>query len=307
MTTTDTRPVLVTGATGGQGGSVVDKALRKGIRVRALVRDPKTASARQLAEAGAEIAQGDFADAASLKRAMKSVRAVFSMQQDGAPTSDFRSLLDAAMGEGIEQFIHSTVSGLSEREADFDAYGGDVKQEYWQAKIAQERALRAAPFRYRTYLRPSLIIDNLSLRARFLYPRLATAADLLLAMPPDQPVSFVSYDTIGRIAAEAFADPARFNDSEIELADEYTSYSNVAAHLGEVSGKPVTVTYASEKDAIAMGLPPRVAHSHVWLTEVGYPARPESLAHYGIRPLPIREWINREIGNIEIGGPASGS
>ena len=107
------------------------------------------------------------------------------------------------------------------------------------------------------------------------------------------------------MAAEAFADPARFNDAEIELADEDTSYSNVAAFLREASGKPVTVTHACEKDAIAMGLPPRVAHSHVWLTEVGYPAQPELPTRYDVRPLPIREGIYRKIENIKTGEAAS--
>ncbi len=98
----------VDGARGGQGWSIVDKALRRCIRVRALVRNPNSMSARQFAEAGAEIAQSDFADFAFMRRAKKSVGAVFSMQQDGAPPS----LLDAAIGKGVQRFIHSTVSGM---------------------------------------------------------------------------------------------------------------------------------------------------------------------------------------------------
>ena len=120
-------------------------------------------------------------------------------------------------------------------------------------------------------------------------------------MTPDQPVSFISYDTVGRVAAEAFADPERFNEAEIELADEYISYAQVAAMLEEVTGKPVTVTAADVDKAIEMGLAPRVAHSHRWLTDVGYPARPEMLAPYRIKPLPLRDWIRRYANQLKIG------
>jgi len=301
MTTRDRRPVLVTSATGGQGGSAAAEGLKAGIRVRALVRNPESAAAHALAAAGAELVQGDFTDPPSLAAAMNGVRAVFSMQRDGAPASEFRALLDAAVTAGVEHFIHSTVSGVGEQEGVLDAYEGDMKQEYWRSKVNQERGLRTGPFRYRTYLRPALILDNMVLRAQFLYPRLATHGDLLLAMTPDQPVSFVSYETIGRVAAKAFADPEGFNDAAIELADAYVSHAQVAAALGEVTGKHVTVTSLSFDEAIQLGLAPRVAHSHRWLTDVGYPARPEMLAAYSIKPLALRDWIRQHAHSIQIG------
>ncbi|HYQ31532.1 MAG TPA: NmrA family NAD(P)-binding protein [Polyangiaceae bacterium] len=129
MTTLDPRPVLVTGATGGQGGSAAIETLKKGIGVRALVRNPDSSAARALAAAGAELVKGDFADPASLKAAMKGVRAVFSMQQDAAPASQFRTLLDAAVAEGVEQYIHSTVSGVRQQEAVLGSYEGDMPRD----------------------------------------------------------------------------------------------------------------------------------------------------------------------------------
>ncbi|MER8443394.1 NmrA family NAD(P)-binding protein [Mesorhizobium sp. M1066] len=301
MKTSDVRPVLVTGGTGGQGGSVVKKCIERGIAVRALVRDPGSASAQALEAAGADVVRGDFSDEASLDEAMIGVRGVFSMQQDGAPPSQFENLIGSAVSQGVEQYIHSTVSGVREREADALEDEYDIKHNYWRAKIAQERALRAATFRYRTYLRPSLIIDNFSLRASFLYPRLAKSGDLLVAMPPETRVSFVSYDTVGRVAAEAFADPERFDQAEIELADAFVSYRDIANILEEASGKTVTLTSVNADEAIAMGLPARVVDSHTWLANVGYPARPEMLARYNIDPLPIRDWVSREVAHIVIG------
>ena len=84
-------------------------------------------------------------------------------------------------------------------------------------------------------------------------------------------------------------------------ADEYISYADIAAALGDIAGKHVTVTAVETDEAIELGLAPRVAHSHRWLTDVGYPARPEMLASSGIEPLPLRDWIRRHIDQIEIG------
>lgn len=298
----DARPVLITGATGGQGGSAAAHALKKGLRVRALVRDPDSEAARSLAASGIELARGDFNDDDALANAMEGVRGVFSMQQDGAPLSEFRKVLDAALAAGVEQFVHSTVSGVPQQEEIYGRDADELKPDYWPSKINQERWVRSARFRYHAFLRPSLILDNLALRANFLYPRLATAGDILIAMPPDQHLSFVSYDTIGRTAAEMLADPERFKGAELELADAYIGYAELACLLESISGKPVSVTSVHPDEAVALGLPPRVARSHVWLTEVGYPARPEILERYGIQPLRVSDWISRHIASIRIGG-----
>jgi len=50
------KQVLVTGATGNQGGAVVRALLKQGHQVRALTRNPASPAARRLAEQGVQIA-----------------------------------------------------------------------------------------------------------------------------------------------------------------------------------------------------------------------------------------------------------
>ena len=73
------RSVLVTGATGQQGGAVARALLSRGHRVKALTRKPDSDAARQLMSAGADLVTGDLGDAASVLKAASGVGTMFLM------------------------------------------------------------------------------------------------------------------------------------------------------------------------------------------------------------------------------------
>ena len=68
------KKVLVTGATGRQGGAVIRHMLPKGWRLRALTRNPASDTAKELALQGVEVAQGDLEDSRSLERVCRGAR-----------------------------------------------------------------------------------------------------------------------------------------------------------------------------------------------------------------------------------------
>ena len=59
---TNGKVILVTGATGHQGGASTRHLLATGWRVRALVRNPDDPAAHALADSGVQVVQGDMAD-----------------------------------------------------------------------------------------------------------------------------------------------------------------------------------------------------------------------------------------------------
>jgi uncharacterized protein YbjT (DUF2867 family) len=69
----DTRPILVTGATGRIGRAVVAELLATGVPVRALTRNPAAAAL----PANVEVVAGDFTEPDSLEPVLKGVRTVF--------------------------------------------------------------------------------------------------------------------------------------------------------------------------------------------------------------------------------------
>ncbi|KAF2111378.1 hypothetical protein BDV96DRAFT_649939 [Lophiotrema nucula] len=74
------RIIAVTGATGSQGGGVVNVMKKTpGWKVRAVTRNPQSDAAKKLAAEGVEVVQASFDDEASLKKAFEGVHAVFAV------------------------------------------------------------------------------------------------------------------------------------------------------------------------------------------------------------------------------------
>jgi len=74
------KTVLVTGATGRQGGAVIRHMLPKGWKLRALTRNSTSHAAQELARQGVEVVQGDLEDPPSLDRAARGVYGIYSVQ-----------------------------------------------------------------------------------------------------------------------------------------------------------------------------------------------------------------------------------
>src|SRR5215467_2515085 len=108
------RTILVTGATGRQGGAVVRHLLRNNFSVKALSRTPGSIQAQQLASMGAIIVKADMADIHSLLPAMKDCHGVFSVQNyfeyGGDKEVQYgKNMIDAAKKSNIPHFIYSSV------------------------------------------------------------------------------------------------------------------------------------------------------------------------------------------------------
>jgi uncharacterized protein YbjT (DUF2867 family) len=146
-------PILVTGATGKQGGATARRLLAGGWSVRALVRDPAAPAATALAAAGARLVRGDFDDPASLPPALDGATAVFGIPPvafgPAGPERDLevargRALIDAAAAAGIEHVVFSTVASYSAQPPDLT--GKTLIERYLHDHIALPTVLRPVRF-----------------------------------------------------------------------------------------------------------------------------------------------------------------
>jgi uncharacterized protein YbjT (DUF2867 family) len=286
--------VLVTGATGKQGGAVVRALLADGVPVHALVRDPAAGKARALADRGVVLAHGDLDDPASLEAALDGARGVFSVQTpdladllgDGE-IRHARHLAGAAAAAGVGQIVHTSVSGAGDNDPVDGERWGAWMAHYWRCKAAAEQAVRDAGVAHRTILRPSTFMENL-LPGSFYY---APGRDdrLLVAVDPDTGQRFVAVDDIGAAAAAAFADPDRFDRVELELAGDLRTFREAAAIVSGAWGRAVTLP-ESPAAARSEGLADAFALGQEFQSAHPAPARPEFARALGLPTTTLREW-----------------
>ncbi|MEW2547594.1 NmrA family NAD(P)-binding protein [Streptomyces sp. NPDC047002] len=295
-------PVLVTGATGRQGGATARALLAAGVPVRALVRDPGTDRARAVAARGAELVTGDLADRGSLARAAEGARAVFSVQMPDLAGGGFEGelaqashLVGAARDAGVEQFVHTSVSGAGQHTAAPGWAEGRwaAMEPYYAAKTGIQDRVREAGFRYWTLLKPGFFMENFLPSMEFLFPR-GVEGGLVSLLKPDTRLSLVAVDDIGAAAAAALADPERFHRVELELASDYLSMTRIAEILSRTLGTELTAPDMTLDEAVAAGMPPMGA-GHLMMNETGQPARPEFARALGIPLTPFEEWTRTRL------------
>ncbi|WP_437945007.1 NmrA family NAD(P)-binding protein [Sorangium sp. So ce296] len=233
MTTNKERLVLVTGATGQQGGGAARALLSRGVRVRALVRDPSGEPAAALRRLGADVVGGDLGDRASLEAAARGADAVFSVQpSEGQPqygvTSDDelrfgKNVADAARAAGVRHLVYTSMAGL------VPGTGVGHFESKWQIE-AYVRSLDV-PF---TLLRPGAFFELLT-QPQFY----ATPGAFTFLYPPGHRIPFIAADDIGAIAAAVFAAPDAFAGQTLELAGDVLTGEEVAAALGRATGRPL--------------------------------------------------------------------
>jgi uncharacterized protein YbjT (DUF2867 family) len=293
--------VLVTGATGKQGGATARALLTAGEDVHAFVRDPDGSRAKDLAALGATLVVGNLDDPASLAAAMAGARGVFSVQTpdladlmgDGE-VRHARNLATAAAAAGVAQIVHTSVSGAARDEPIDEARWGAFMGHYWRSKAAAERAARDACVAHVTILRPSTFMENF-VRPSFYFAD-GTSDHLLVALDLDVVQPFVAVDDIGAAAAAAFADPARFDGVALELAGDLRTFREAAAILGEVLGTTITVPESPEQ-ARADGLADHFATSQQLMTTHPAPARPEFARELGLPTTSFEAWARGAFGS----------
>ena len=131
MDTKSVKTIFITGATGLVGSHAAEEALKRGHRVRALVRP--SSDTHWLDQWGVQTLIGDLEDSASLKAGASGADWVFNCAAkvgDWGTLAEFRRLnvdalrllLDAATGARVERFVHVSSLGVYEGR---DHYGTD--------------------------------------------------------------------------------------------------------------------------------------------------------------------------------------
>ncbi|WP_433413658.1 NmrA/HSCARG family protein [Microtetraspora malaysiensis] len=275
------KTILVTGATGNQGGATARHLLAAGWRVRALVRDDTTPAAAGLAAGGAELVRGDLDDRASIDAAARGVHGIYSVQSaNDNELAQGKNVADAAKAADVRHLVYSSVGG-AESQNRFYVERGWGPIEKWQ--IEEHIRDLGVPA---TILRPAVFMEDFTSPARFFQN-----GSLTVPWRDDLAMHLIAIDDVGAFAALAFADPDTHVGQAMEIAGDRLTTPQIADALGTATGRPIP--HSRVPLDIVWKHNPEVAKVYTWADEAYFDSDPASarMAHSGL--MDFGTWLDR--------------
>jgi uncharacterized protein YbjT (DUF2867 family) len=251
---TNQRTILVTGATGQQGGSLARLLLQKKHKVYALTRNAQSSSAQDLRNRGANIMKGDLDDSDSLEHAVKDVESVFLMGtpfEDGAEGEIRRGKLmtDIAKKNGIDHLVYSSVANADK----------NTGIPHFESKYKVEQHIKNLGIPH-TIIGPTFFMENL------LGPGLEQG-QLALPLSPSTTLQQSALENIAEFSALVLERHKPFLGKRIDIAsDEVTGeqatdiLSNMLGYKIRYVPVPLKQVYQGNED---------MARMYEWYEKVG--------------------------------------
>lgn len=224
------KKILVTGATGHQGGAVLDSLIKDGWSVTALTRGKSRDAVLSLERKGADIIIGDLNDKEFLRKILKGFYGVFLVTtfiEDGTEAEIRRgkNLASAAKEAGVEHFIFSSVgsANLNTGIPHFDS-------KYEIEKYIKEIGLSATIFRPVSF---TYNYETPEFRESVMNGLISTA------LPPESKIQLITLEDLGAFVCMAFDDPVQYIGKSIDLASDELTMTQIAFIFGRVIGRDV--------------------------------------------------------------------
>jgi len=258
--------IVVTGATGAQGGGLARAILAEpgaGYAARAVTRDANSDAARALADAGAEVVTADLDDPASIERAFDGAYGAYCVTFFWAHFSpereqtEARTMAQAARAAGLRHVIWSTLEDTRRWLALDDPRMPTLMERYkvphFDAKGESDDFFRQAGVPT-TFLLTSYYWDNL---IHFgMGPKPGPDGTLQFVLPMgDRKLPGIAAEDIGRCAWGIFKQGTELAGRTIGVAGEHLTGAEMAASLARALGREVRYAAISPDAYRALGFP----------------------------------------------------
>src|SRR5918911_1251066 len=240
------RNILVTGATGQQGGSLARLLLEKKHKVHALTRNTQSAAAQDLRNRGANIVKGDLDDSDSLKRAVKDVESVFLMGtpfEDGTEGETRRGklMVEIAKENKIEHLVYSSVANADK----------NTGIPHFESKYKIEQHIKNLGIPY-TIIGPTFFMENLLGLG-------LQQGQLALPLSPSSILQKSALENIAEFSALLLERRKPFLGKRIDIASDEVTGEQAAEILSNVLGYkiryvpvPLEQVYQANEDMARM-------------------------------------------------------
>jgi len=275
------KKVLVSGATGNQGGSVVQALLKEGNKVVGITRNIDSPKSQTLISQGVEMVSVDFTNEKELEKIMKEVDTVFSMTTpfEGGMEHEIeqgKSMVNAAKNAGIQHFIFNSVG-------DADRSTGIP---HFDSKYEVEKHLKSLGINY-TIIGPAYFMDNLFFP--FILDSLKDGF-LKMAMPGNVKLQQISVEDIGKFVAHVVNNHNEFLGKRINISgDEFTG-EEAASTLSKVLGREIKYEGFSPDAMRAQS--DDMATMYQWFIDEGYSANIDDLKDYNFST--FEQWASKQ-------------
>ena len=280
------RTVLVTGATGRQGGAVIRHMLPKGWKLRALTRNPDGHEAQALASQGIEVMRGDLEDPDSIARAAIGAYGIYSVQDFWAvgakrEVQQGKNVANAAKKAEIKHFVYSSVGGAERK----------TQIPHWESKWEVENYIRQLGL-------PATVIRPVSFMETYYIDQVEIGilkGKLADPIRGNKPYQTIATDDIGAFVALAFERPSEFIGKALEIAGSELTNVEAAKVFSQVLGKPVKFQRIP-LPVVRLLLGKEFHAMFRWFNEAGYQADIPGLrrAYPEIHLHTLEEWLRME-------------
>ena len=223
--------ILVSGATGHQGGAVARRLIARGFKVRAMTRKPDEEKARALASLGAEVVAADLNDAASLERALAGAWGAFAVQNTSeagveGEEEQGKRFAEVAKKSGVSHLVYTSVASADR----------NTGIPHFDNKFRIEQKVRSLGFPAWTIIRPVFFMDN------FLTPWFKPAiagGKLVMPLKPDTVLQLIAAEDIGWFGAHAFEMHEQMNGVDVDIAGDAHTMPQTAEILSRAAGRKI--------------------------------------------------------------------
>jgi uncharacterized protein YbjT (DUF2867 family) len=278
--------VLISGATGHQGGAILRELLQAGWRVRAMTRKPGSDAAKELAALGVETVEADLDDENSLRRALDGAWGAVGVQntwEAGVEKEEEQGKRFARVAKdaNVQHLLYQSVASAHR----------NTGIPHFDNKWRIEQTVREPGFPSLTVIRPVYFMENLL--GAWVKPYLDQSNTLAIGMKSDTKLQMIAVRDIGKYGLHAFERHQELNGRAIDIAGDELTGPEMAEILSEVTGRDISF-YSVPVEQVREGSP-EAAIMLEWFDRVGYDADIEGNAReFGIPPTRFRDWAAQQ-------------
>jgi uncharacterized protein YbjT (DUF2867 family) len=280
------RKILVTGATGKQGGAVLEAliASKAPFQILALTRD--ASKAQSLAsKPNVTVVQGDITNPASIFEANKPLYGVLCVTvpgKHGAEEAQAKPLIDESIKNGVEHFVFTSVDRGGDKSETNPTNIEHFASKHRIEEYLKEKSGNGNKMSY-TILRPVAFMDNLN--PSFFGKAFAG----MIGGLGNKPLQLISVHDIGLFGSRAFTDPS-FKNRAIGLAGDELTLAQAKKVFKDTMGSDLPQTYGFVGSGIKW-MVKEVGTMFNWFRDEGYGVDIQALRKEEPRLQDFSKWL----------------